>query len=35
MFDYRISKHPHFNEACRTFALRHNMAKLAKRANPA
>jgi hypothetical protein len=20
MFDYRISKHPHFNEACRTFA---------------
>lgn len=32
MFDYRISKHPHFNEACRTFALRHNMAKLAERA---
>ncbi|PLM45849.1 hypothetical protein CWM85_35915, partial [Klebsiella michiganensis] len=24
MFDYRISKHPHFNEACRAFALRHN-----------
>lgn len=32
MFDYRISKHPHFNEACRAFALRHNMAKLAERA---
>lgn len=30
MFDYRISKHPHFNEACRAFALRHNMAKLAE-----
>ncbi|EHH4655949.1 hypothetical protein J8N41_001499, partial [Escherichia coli] len=32
MFDYKISKHPHFDEACRTFALRHNMAKLAERA---
>lgn len=32
MFDYRISKHPHFDEACRAFALRHNMAKLAERA---
>lgn len=32
MFDYSISKHPHFNEACRAFALRHNMAKLAERA---
>ncbi|WP_302422297.1 phage regulatory CII family protein [uncultured Citrobacter sp.] len=32
MFDYRVSKHPHFNEACRAFALRHNMAKLAERA---
>lgn len=32
MFDYKISKHPHFEEACRAFALRHNMAKLAKRA---
>ncbi|PNU79073.1 regulator, partial [Salmonella enterica] len=27
MFDYQASKHPHFDEACRTFALRHNMAK--------
>ncbi len=32
MFDYRISKHPHFDEACRAFAVRHNMAKLAERA---
>ncbi|EMD9177456.1 TPA: phage regulatory CII family protein [Enterobacter asburiae] len=32
MFDYKISKHPHFDEACRAFALRHNMAKLADRA---
>ncbi|MGU3487214.1 phage regulatory CII family protein [Enterobacter bugandensis] len=32
MFDYRVSKHPHFDEACRAFALRHNMAKLADRA---
>ncbi|MEX1765508.1 phage regulatory CII family protein, partial [Escherichia coli] len=22
MFDYKISKHPHFDEACRAFALR-------------
>lgn len=32
MFDYRVSKHPHFDESCRAFALRHNMAKLAERA---
>lgn len=32
MFDYRVSKHPHFEEACRAFALRHNMVKLAERA---
>ena len=32
MFDFRISKHPHFDEACRAFALRHNMTKLAERA---
>ncbi|WP_130831159.1 phage regulatory CII family protein [[Erwinia] mediterraneensis] len=32
MFDYKISKHPHFEEACRIFALRYNMALLAKRA---
>ncbi|WP_181853674.1 phage regulatory CII family protein, partial [Klebsiella pneumoniae] len=32
MFDFRVSKHPHFDEACRSFALRHNMAQLAARA---
>lgn len=32
MFDYKVSKHGHFDEACRAFALRHNMAKLAERA---
>ncbi len=32
MFDYRVSKQPHFEEAYRAFALRHNMAKLAERA---
>lgn len=32
MFDYRVSKHPHYDEACRAFAQRHNMAKLAERA---
>lgn len=32
MFDYRVSKQRHFDDACRTFALRHNMAKLAERA---
>jgi len=33
MFDYQISIHPHFDEACRMFARRHNMAELAKLAN--
>lgn len=32
MFDFQVSKHPHYDEACRAFALRHNMAKLADRA---
>ena len=32
MVDFQISKHPHYDEACRAFAQRHNMAKLAKRA---
>lgn len=32
MFDYRVSKQNYFDEACRTFALHHNMAKLAERA---
>lgn len=31
MFDYRVSKQPHFEEACRAFALKHNMAKLAEK----
>lgn len=30
MFDYQVSKHPHFEEACRAFALKHNMVKLAE-----
>lgn len=32
MFDFQISKHHHYDEACRAFAQRHNMAKLAERA---
>lgn len=32
MFDYLVSKQPHFEEAYRAFALRHNMATLAERA---
>lgn len=32
MFDFRISKQPHFDDACRQFAQRHNMAQLAKNA---
>jgi DNA-binding phage protein len=32
MFDYKVSKQRHFDEACRAFAQRHNMADLAKRA---
>ena len=33
MFDFQVSKHPHFDEACRVFARRHNIPQLAKRAN--
>ncbi|MND90720.1 Phage regulatory protein CII (CP76) [compost metagenome] len=33
MFDFQVSKHPHYDEACRAFAQRHNMAKLAERAD--
>lgn len=29
MFDFRVSTHNHFDEACRRFALSHNMKKLA------
>ncbi|HAV1832948.1 TPA: phage regulatory CII family protein [Enterobacter hormaechei subsp. steigerwaltii] len=32
MFDFQVSKHPHYDEACRAFALRHNMVKLSERA---
>lgn len=32
MFDFQVSKHPHYDEACRAFAQRHNMVKLAERA---
>lgn len=32
MFDFQVSKHPHYDEACRAFAHRHNMVKLAARA---
>ena len=32
MFDFQISKHPHYDDACRAFAQRHNMTKLAERA---
>ncbi|MEN3754917.1 phage regulatory CII family protein [Mangrovibacter sp. SLW1] len=32
MFDFQVSKHGHFDEACRTFAQRHNMVTLAARA---
>lgn len=32
MFDFRISTQAHFDEACRRFALAHNMAELAQRA---
>jgi len=29
MFDFRVSTHNHFDEACRRFALSHNMKELA------
>lgn len=29
MFDYRVSKHSHFDESCIAFAAKHNMTKLA------
>lgn len=31
MFDFQVSKHPHYDVGCRAFAKRHNMAKLAER----
>lgn len=32
MFDFQVSKQPHYAEACRVFALRHNIAQLARNA---
>ena len=32
MFDFKISNHPHFDNACRKFALTHNLEWLAKEA---
>ncbi|EPH6761241.1 phage regulatory CII family protein [Cronobacter dublinensis] len=32
MFDFRVSIHPHYDEACRAFASRHNVTSLAKKA---
>lgn len=29
MFDFKVSKHPHFDDACRAFALRHTLAEVA------
>lgn len=33
MFDFKVSTHKHFDEACRRFALSHNMVELAKNAD--
>ncbi|MFJ5449514.1 phage regulatory CII family protein [Pectobacterium carotovorum] len=30
MFDYQIAKHPHYVNACRAFATRHNLVELAE-----
>ncbi|MEI9695248.1 phage regulatory CII family protein [Atlantibacter hermannii] len=32
MFDFRVSKHSHFDEACSCFAKKHNLVNLAKQA---
>ncbi|MEN4558263.1 phage regulatory CII family protein [Pantoea agglomerans] len=32
MFDFKTSTHNHYDDACRKFALTHNMAELAQRA---
>ncbi|WLS79715.1 phage regulatory CII family protein [Erwinia pyri] len=29
MFDFQVSKYPHFDNACRAFALRHNLTDVA------
>ncbi|MVZ11278.1 hypothetical protein GP913_30355, partial [Enterobacteriaceae bacterium 8376wG6] len=28
MFDYEVSKHPHFDMTCRQFSVRHNLFTL-------
>jgi hypothetical protein len=33
MFDFQVSKHPHFDDACRAFAQRHNLADVAVEAS--
>lgn len=33
MFDYQIAKHPHYVNACRAFATRHNLVELAQKAS--
>lgn len=30
MFDFQVSNHPHFDNACRAFSVRHNLSKLAR-----
>lgn len=32
MFDFRVSTHSHFDEACRAFSAKHNIIQLAKKA---
>lgn len=32
MFDFRVSTHSHFDDACRAFALKHNIIQLANKA---
>lgn len=32
MFDFQVSTHSHFDEACREFAAKHNIIQLAKKA---
>ncbi len=31
MFDYQVSKQPHYEDACRNFATKHNLAELAEK----
>ncbi|APS30169.1 phage regulatory CII family protein [Pectobacterium brasiliense] len=29
MFDYQVSKQPHYDDVCRNFTTKHNLAELA------